>query len=389
MSRVALYLRLSREDTGSVVESESIANQRKFLMEYVHRNGWKVYQVYIDDGFTGTNFNRPGFQKMIEDIEKGWIDTVIVKDLSRLGRDHIDTGYYYERYFPLHGIRFIAVNDQIDTGKEDGGSDTALFKAVFNDMYAKDISKKVCASFQIKRRNGEFIGSSAPYGYCRSSDNKNRLEIDPVTAPIVRLIYRLFLEGKNFSEIARILTQQKIATPSEYKKTAGRAAKIWNGSTVQRILTNPTYAGDLAQNRSRKINYKVKKVKLLPSEQWVVVENTHKGIISKQEFSLVQKRILSCDSRKQQDDSLQFLCAECGKKLGLAYRNGHPYYLCSSYRKQGIASGCSSHCCRKEDLETAVKDALSDFAKGRKEQCYPRKITFSKDGVVDIYLDGE
>ena len=343
----------------------------------------EVYRIYIDDGFTGTNFDRPGFQQMLADIEAGRVDTVIVKDLSRLGRDHIDTGYYYERYFPLHSVRFIAVNDQIDTGKEDGGNDTALFKTVFNDMYAKDISKKVCAAFQAKRRSGEFIGSAAPYGYRRSEENKNRLEIDPETAPVVRLMYRMFLEGESFSSIARLLSSRRIPTPSQYKAKKCAAAR-WNGATVRRILTSPTYAGDLTQNRSRKINYKVKKARVLPPSQWTVVVGTHEGIISREEFNQVQEKLGK--ERKQGEEKLPLFCAECGHKMGLAKINGREYYLCSSYRKYGKASGCTSHCCPREELETAFFHALPPGTDGTPPQA--EKITFSAGRVLDVYLNG-
>ena len=378
-----MYLRLSREDAGFSTESESIGNQRKFLMEYVERQKMEVYRTYIDDGFTGTNFDRPGFQQMISDIEAGKVDTVIVKDLSRLGRDHIDTGYYYERYFPLHGVRFIAVNDQIDTGREDGGNDTALFRAVFNDMYAKDISKKVYASFQAKRHNGEFIGSTAPYGYRRSEESKNRLEIDSETAPNVALIYQLFLEGENFSSIARVLTARGIPTPSQ-NKLHGYAASQWNEATVRRILTSPTYAGDLTQNRSRKVNYKVKKMRTLPPSQWTVVADTHQGIVSRQDFDRVQQRLRETRKRKENQGLFSVFCAECGRKMSLVKRNGREYYLCSSYRKYGKASGCTSHCCRKEELEEALLGALAGAGAVQEQVA---TVTLSSEWVVDISLN--
>lgn len=293
MNKTAIYLRLSRDDKKNS-ESESISNQRDFLLDYAKKNDFNVIKIISDDGYTGTSFVRPGFTELVNLIENKEIDTIITKDLSRLGRDYIKTGYYIEQFFPLHNIRYIAVNDGIDTFSSANSNDIAPFKAVFNDMYAKDISNKVRTSLDIKKARGQFIGAVAPYGYKKDSEDKNRLVIDEESAVNVRRIYREFLKGKSVTQIAKELTCDGISTPSQYKKLKAtqRIQKgVWNDVIIKRMLTNPTYAGHLTQNRSRKINYKIKRKISLPESEWITVLNTHNPIISQEEFDKVQDLI--------------------------------------------------------------------------------------------------
>ncbi len=351
--RAVLYLRLSREDEEGRSESQSIANQRAFLLRYAAENDMTVVDTYIDDGFTGTNFNRPGFRRMISDIESGLIDIVLVKDLSRLGRDHIDTGYYYERYFPSRKIRFIAVNDGIDTERETAGNDMGLFKAAFNDLYAKDISKKVITALQSKKRGGEFIGALPPYGYQKSAKNKNKLEPKSEEAAVVQKIYEWRLQGESYIGIARRLNSQGVPPPSARK---GKTASGWNDTSVKRILTNPTYCGNLTQNRSRKINYKVDRRKTLPPEEWIIVQNTHEPLVSEKLFQSVQN---SVEKRKTGTYPLSGLlyCAECGSRMTFISRGRNRYAVCGQWKRSG-GQKCFSHCCNEKTLNQVVRARL-------------------------------
>ncbi len=280
----ALYLRLSREDSERQMESQSIANQRAYLLRYAQEHGFAVAGIFADDGWSGTSFERPAFQRMVQEIEAGRIRTVITKDLSRLGRDYIQTGHFLERYFPEHGVRYIAVNDRIDTGEQDG-NDLAPFLSVVNDLYAKDISKKVRAALSIRRETGQFIGSVPPFGYRKDPERHGKLQIDPQTAPVVRLIYRAYLQSGRIIQVVRALNARQIPPPSGRERNPSTG---WNDVTVRRILSNPTYAGHLTQNRTRKVSYKVGKKVCLPPEEWVTVPDTHPPIVPQELFDQVQ-----------------------------------------------------------------------------------------------------
>lgn len=291
---VAIYCRLSNDD-GEKKESNSIANQKSILLEYISKMGWNLYDTYVDDGFTGTNFNRPGFNRLIKDIEGGKVGIVLTKDMSRLGRDYIQVGYYIERYFPEKGVGYIALNDNIDTHRDTNGDDITPFKAIINDMYSKDISRKIRSVFDMKRREGKFIGAFAPYGYKKNPKDKGELIIDIEVAPIVKRIFDMYLSGEGLTAIARGLNKENILPPAIEKSKRfenynhGRI-KIpkWCHSGVKHVLTNQTYTGDLAQGKSKKVNYKSSKIKRIDKGDWIIVENTHEAIISKKNFSLVQ-----------------------------------------------------------------------------------------------------
>lgn len=258
--RVGIYLRLSKEDENNG-ESESITNQRALLLNYIHEHQLTLVKEYIDDGVSGTTFNRLGFKQMIQDIEHQKINMILTKDTSRLGRDHIEFGYYVEKYFPEHQVRYVALCDNIDTFQNN--NDMLLFKSAYNDMYVKDISNKIRASLNIKKKNGEFVGAYAPYGYQKSSVDKHQLIIDEPAAIVVKKIFQLFKNGTSITQISKILTKEQIPIPSVYKNL-NRGLKsplfgIWTQRTITDILTNPTYIGNLTQGRSKKINYKSKK----------------------------------------------------------------------------------------------------------------------------------
>lgn len=291
--KVGAYVRLSREDEDTNnFESQSITNQKEFLTSYILENVWNLVNIYADDGYSGTNFNRPGFERLVEDIEAGLIDMVITKDLSRFGRDYITTGYYLEKYFPEKRIRYVAINDGIDTAVDNTSNDMTPFRAVFNDMYAKDISKKVRTSLKTKQIKGEYLGTTAPYGYNKDKEAKGKLVIDGVSSVYVKRIFREFLCGRSINSIKDGLIKDSVPTPSGYRgiKNSQKGMKgVWCYTTIIRILKNEAYIGHTIQNKKKKINYKVKKQVDIPKGNWIKVENTHEPIISLEEFNRVQK----------------------------------------------------------------------------------------------------
>ncbi len=283
LEKAAIYLRLSRDD-GREGESESIAGQRMFLLDFCEKNFFEVVREYVDDGFSGTNFDRPGFGKMLEDAQSGVFNIIITKDMSRLGRDYIATGEYIERFFPENGIRYIAANDGVDTGKETGGNEMIAFRAVFNDMYAKDISKKVRSALDARRASGKFIGSTPPYGYKKDENDRAKLVPDEKTRKNVERIYKEFLEGKSMLAIARSLTNDGVPTPSAVRDGGGKKSGEWNSVMIKRILSNPTYAGDLTQGFVRKLNYKTqKRVKREKNARFISV-CTHEPLVAREIF---------------------------------------------------------------------------------------------------------
>ncbi len=326
--RVALYVRLSVEDNGN--RGDSIETQQMLLHDFVAGHPeMQVQSVYTDNGLSGTHFNRPGFQRMLEDIEAGKIDCVIVKDLSRLGRNLIDTGYYIEQYFLTQHIRFIAVTDNFDTEAADQQASVMLpIKNMVNEAYALDIGRKVRAQHQQAMRAGLLAGGSAPYGYRKSPDDRHRLVIDPQTAPIVRQIFEWALERNPVNGIAGRLNQAGILPPAAYKKQNGEIKSDvivghgrWINTAVQNILGNPLYTGDMVQGKTRKVNHHKLPV---PRQEWIVVRNTHEPIISREMFDQTQ-RVLAEEAEKRAQKAKtpytpnlfqgKLFCMECGKPL--------------------------------------------------------------------------
>ena len=362
----AAYIRLSRED-GDKAESDSIANQRKLIAEYLRgKEGLTLYDTYIDDGFTGTNFQRPAFQRMMEDIEAGRINCVIVKDLSRFGRDYIETGKYLERLFPDSGIRFISITDGIDSGKQ--AYDMLLpMKNIFNEQYARDISKKVRSSMEAKQRAGEFIGAFAPYGYRKSDDDKNRLAVDGYAAEIVRRIYRMYIGGCGKNGIAAALNREGIVCPSEYKRLKGwqyrnsrklESTCYWTYSTVDRILRNELYAGNMVQGKKRQTMRG--KQRAVPRDEWIVVENTHEALIDRDTWEtaqeLLKRRTREPDWKNHTTVFAGFLrCGDCGRAL--VRKNGK--YYCGTYVRSG-RQYCTPHAVMYALLESIVLNDLND-----------------------------
>lgn len=366
-------MRLSREDENKKTESESITNQRSFILDFLKENNYILYNEYVDDGYSGTNFDRPSFKQMIVDVEQEKINMVITKDMSRLGRDYIESGYYIEKYFPERRVRYIAINDGIDTFIDSIGNEILPFKAVINDLYAKDISKKIKASINTKKKQGLFLGAHAPYGYLKNPRDKYHLIVDSIACETVKTIYSMFINGNSLQKIARYLTKQKIPKPSIHKnmnyKNSVKTKDIWDERTIDDILKNPNYTGNLTQCRRKKINHKSKKViHTLPSD-WIVVKNTHEAIIDQETFDMVQN--IHSKNRNLSFKSTDLLlrgfihCKECGHRIGIntsSDKNRH-YTICNHYRKYATNSFCTCHSMRYEKLEKIVLDEIKNLCK--------------------------
>ena len=331
---VAVYIRLSIEEKRDRKDSDSLEHQKSIIYDYIQEHSdMKIYAVYCDNGETGTNFDRPEFQRMMYDIYNGNVNCIIVKDLSRFGREYIEAGEYLERIFPLIGVRFIAINDHYDNKVQT--NDIVLpIKNIINTLYAKDMSKKSAAALRIKQANGEFIGSYAAYGYLKSPDNKHKLIIDEETAPIVRMIFEWKAEGLSYASICRKLYDMKIKPPCKYRFDKGivkdkryENIAIWSETTLKSILKNEVYIGNLTQGRRKSHFYEGKKEERVDRDDWIVVKNTHEPIVSKELFDKVQK--LMNEKTKAYYDKLgkynkisnnenifksKIVCGDCGKK---------------------------------------------------------------------------
>ncbi len=372
--RVAIYVRLSREDEKDEKgngQSESIENQINFLRKVVENKGWILVDIYKDDGYTGTNFDRPDFQRMKEDIEKGKINLVITKDLSRLGRDYIETGNYIERYFPSKNVRYIAVNDNIDTfDKKNSNNDMTPFKSVINDMYAKDISNKVRTAIFTKAIDGECIKSFLPYGYKKDVNDKNNILIDENVADIVKLIFNLYKQGKGKKQIADYLNERNIITPLKYKNENTNYYNPnknftykWNQTVISKILRDRIYAGDLVQLKYTKVNYKVKKTVKVSEKEQIIIKNHHPAIIDRNTFETVQEMLekkaneWNFYNRKRHLLTGLVFC-KCGSRI--TYNLNHGKFsrcVCASYKKYGNAY-CSSIHLHEEELIQKVTESL-------------------------------
>ena len=368
----ALYCRLSRDD-GAEGESNSISNQKILLSKYADEYGFANTAHYVDDGYTGTNFNRPAFQQMIADIESGKVGTVMVKDLSRLGREYLQVGYYTENYFPVKDVRFIAVNDGIDSHK--GEDDMAAFRNVMNEMYAKDISKKIRSAQRIKGNSGKPL-SQPPYGYRKHPDDNSKWVVDNEAAAVVKRIYRLALEGKGNEVIANILRDDKILTPLYYWQSKGVSKPgrtsnpdpySWDASTIGKILTSQEYCGDVINFKTFSKSFKLKKRYKAPKETWRIFEGVFEPIIDRDTWLLTQQYITKTKRRKNKEHNGEksmfsdiLYCADCGAKMW--FNVNHPntdiaFFKCSSYNKSRDL--CSdTHYIRVDALEMVVKKEI-------------------------------
>ena len=363
---VALYIRLSKEDENEGA-SGSVTNQQSLLHAFVREHRLDVYDTYIDDGWSGTSFDRPGFQRMLRDIEAGKVNMVITKDLSRLGRDYIMTGHYMERYFPEKRVRYISLLDGVDTGVESSANDITPFRAIMNDMYAKDISKKIKSVKHDKQRKGEFIGGKPMYGYRMHPSEKNRIVIDEDAAPVVRRIFAMALAGTSCRQIAVRLNEEGVLSPAAYAGLTlschGPYSGQWSSERITAMLKNETYIGNMVQGRTARISYKTKKCLRRQPEQWVVVEHTHEPLIDPETFRKVQLMVNS--RRNTRSRTYDFLlkglifCHECGYPLAVMNRRNAAgedrlFFVCRTYQRFTKAGVCSCHSIKEQTVTEAV-----------------------------------
>ena len=384
-SVTALYCRLSIED-GRENESMSISNQKALLRDFAEKNSLLDYEFYVDDGYTGRNFNRPSFQRMIADIEAGKVKCVITKDLSRLGRNYIEAGSYIEIFFPRHNVRYIAVTDGVDSLNRQE-MDITPFKNILNDMYSRDISKKVLAGWMARSRKGKFLGDPTPYGLMRDPNDHGHLIIDPETAPTVKLVFDLALNGCGTMKIAKHLLERKIPI-TRIKESVESEVRYysWSGSVIGKMLRNPVYKGDHVVCKCHQKAIRSNTVNFIPRDQWEIIENCHEAIVSREQWDRVQKLI---DRRPpiMQGNSCPFYnlfhglvyCATCGKSMQVRYekvgRTGKnrftgemrepidkAYYICQTYNRLG-KNACTSHKIEARDLYNLVLSDIMEHGK--------------------------
>ena len=363
--RVGVYCRLSKNDDNPG-ESTSIETQRSIVLDYCAEHNYQVFDVYVDDGATGLNFEREGFQRLLADVESGNINMVITKDLSRLGRDYIMTGYYSEIYFPSRNVRYIAIANSFDSDKEN--NDIAPFMNILNDMYARDISRKIKAAKLQRAKSGVFIGSQVPYGYI---NNKGTLIVDQDTAPVVQKIFVLAASGWGEKRIADELEQQRILCPAAYKKLHGdtRFTRFlddnlyrWKTTTIRQMLTNRAYLGELCCHKTEVINYKTKQRRSVPEEEQIRHIDAHEAIISAEQFSAVQTVVRThlVPHNQKRDNMFRGLlyCSCCGHPLSIAHRK-------LLYREENLYR-CMHHYYNREECprtHSIYHDVLYKFVK--------------------------
>ena len=372
--KVGMYIRLSRED-GDKQESESISNQRNILQRYVKENDLCFVKEYVDDGVSGTTFDRPGFNEMLQDIENRNINMVITKDLSRLGRDYIKTGFYIEDYFPKNDVRYVAITDGIDTYLESNNNDITPFKAIMNDMYAKDISKKIRSVYKEKQKQGEYLCSTTAYGYKKHPSIKNKLVVDRKVKSIVEKIFDMYSNGYGSSEIVNYLNSHQYLSPSGYRKTGAvqdenKRGYNWNEVTICNMLRNEVYIGNTVQNKKSVISYKVKKIRTVEKENQIRVNKTHEPIIDKDTFEkaqcILEKR--GTNTKLKYDYLLRGLlyCYHCKRKLQIVLKKNskrnskaHPYITCSDAKIRG----CYPLSMNYEKLERHIIDIVKKICR--------------------------
>ena len=374
---VGIYCRLSSDD-GDNAESDSIKNQRELITYYLkNEHDLKIVDYYVDDGYSGTSFNRPGFKRMFSDVVNGRINTVIVKDLSRFGRNYIEVGNYLEYNFPLYNVRFIAINDNIDSFKDPKSINNVVvpFKNIMNDEYARDISNKVRSVLLTKSKNGEFVGGTTPYGYKKDPKDLHHLIIDEDEAKNVRLIYKMALNGDGILKICKYLNNNHILCRKEIQRrnkyqidlesTTVESKYKWSKTTVSNILTNETYIGNLVYNRTGTISYKNHRQVSKPKEEWIIVKNTHEGIVNITDFEKVRSLIdeRKCDRKKPSQPSIfgwKIKCADCGHAMcrmeDFRGKRTCSNFYCRSYKTQSDV--CSPHKIRTVDLYSTVLDMI-------------------------------
>ena len=377
----ALYCRLSQDD-GNVGDSMSIQSQKAILEKFAREMGKAAYSFYVDDGYSGTNFQRPSFQRMIADIEDGKIDTVITKDLSRLGRNYLESGAYIEVFFPQRHVRYIAVNDGVDS-EQSGGLDITPFKNILNEFYSRDISKKVKSGKHIRALEGKFMGTTAPFGYRKDPQDKNHLIVDEATAPTVRLIYSLALEGYGTNRIGKVLYERKIPKPSYYKQEFFSQHDSgsedywydWKQEVITRILRNPVYKGGMYVHSTSKPTFKCRGRGYIRRADREVLEDMHEAVVTKEVWQTANDiidrhtKVKPCTSGYENIFRGLLKCPDCGQTLLIHTDNRNPdrdlldktYYQCTTYRKKG-ANFCTAHRISAGDIENAIKADIDRHA---------------------------
>lgn len=376
---IAKYIRLSLADEKNFVdESESITNQRRILDEFINKNGNTSdgTMEYVDDGVSGTNFDRPGWKKLEESMENGDVKVVITKNLSRLGRSNFECSYYLDYYFPDNKIRYIAIQEQIDTeNNENTNNEYAALNNFINEKYSRDLSKNIKRVYKIKQYAGEYMGGTPLYGYIKDPNDKHKLIVDQKAAVVVKKIFNLYLELKSQSAVMKRLTDEKIPIPEVHKKTKrGLLSKFpyeWNYHTVRTILRNRMYIGDMVQNVHNKKSFREKKIVKTNKDEWIIVKNTHEPIIQKDIFDRVQN-LLNCTYRQvttNNDKILKgiMLCGECGHKIGIGKRSkssndsrSYVYTYCNFYRKNSSYNKCTPHSINYFVLEEKILNKVFD-----------------------------
>ena len=404
-----LYTRLSRDD-GTDSESNSIANQKRLLSQKAKELGFTNVKFYVDDGYTGTNFNRPGFQELLDDIEMGYVTTVIVKDLSRLGRDYVSVGYYTDNYFPEHNIRFIAVNDMVDS--DEGENEIAPFKNIMNEMYARDISRKIRSSNRIRGNLGEPL-SQPPYGYMKDPNNKKKWIIDPDASQVVKSIFRMCIEGKGNEAIAHVLQVNKVFIPMAYWHSKGlnRGGKQmpadpyrWSKTTVRKILTQQEYCGDVINFKTYSKNFKNKKRLMNAEENWKIFKDVHEPIIEREVFELVQENLLKVKRRAPKPENAKkhifsglIRCGDCGSNMRYHTNTTNKeihYFSCGNYIKDTRGNCPTRHYIRSDALEQIVLLELKNLANFLKYDEERLALILERKSNNDLYeetryLEGE
>ena len=379
---VGIYCRLSNDDERDG-ESVSIENQKLLLQSYVRQMGWNEVDVYIDDGYTGTNFNRPGVQRLIEDAKAKRINLILVKDLSRFGRNYIEIGQYTDYLFPSIGCRFVALNNGVDTESNNGSTDVMCFLNLFNEFYSRDTSKKVKAVKRACAENGKFMGTYPAYGYKRDPEDKHHLVIDEDTAPIVRRIFSMRATGMGFTGIAAQLNEEGIPSPGMlYYQRRGKADPRrvnhkWAGETVKHLIRNEVYIGNMVQGKTGTVSYKNKKLISKPEDEWIRVEGTHEPIISQEIWDTVQSIDQKRVRKNAASDGIRSVftgivyCAECGFKMRnhtekFTYKDGSPgrysSFICGNYARSG-KSACTIHTIYENVLEQIVLEDIREKAR--------------------------
>lgn len=388
-NRTGIYIRLSQMDDymKKRFESESVESQRMILRDYAEEHNFNIVKEYVDDGYSGTNFNRPAFKEMMEDLKNNVINTIMVKDLSRFGRDHIQTGYFVETYFPQNQIRFISLLENLDSANQTDYSDNVTFIMACNDYLSKQNSLRIRAILDMKKKEGKYVASTLPFGYMRDPKDKGHLIPDPNTAFIVREIFDLAKKGKSTGYIANYLNEKGYITPSKYKNRNYKCNDKWTISSVLNIITNPIYTGDMIQSKSTRLNYKSSKTINNPKSKWIIVKNTHEPLVSKSVFnrlgnSAKRTNMTNMGREKELLENIIY-CRECGSTITL-YKDTRSKKIKGDCSTSKARKKCSSHFFDYESFEEKIFNSINENISINKETLTRHKV----QKIIDaIFID--